>query len=84
MPGASRLRVRHRRRRAGGHGLGLAGVVVSPGFSFAGFALRSASITSSACWNFSFDWFSDTRSCGRFGPARLGSTVVRSSSTDVV
>ena len=50
------------------------------GFSFVGLAFRSASMISSACWNFSLAWFSDTRSCGRFGPARLGSTVARSSS----
>src|SRR5262249_50279240 len=57
-----------------------AGAVNSPGFSFAGLSFRSASITSSACWNLIFVWLSDTRSCGRLGPARLGSTVERSSS----
>ena len=48
------------------------------------FGFRSASIVSSACWNFNFDCRSETRSCGRLGPARLGSTVERSSSSVVV
>src|SRR5262245_54695049 len=38
------------------------------------FALRSANMASSACSNLRFDCRSETRSCGRFGPARLGST----------
>src|SRR3954471_22682679 len=58
-----------------------AGEPISPGFSAAAFGFRSVNITSSACWNLYFDCRSDTRSCGRFGPARLGSTVERSSSS---
>ena len=54
-----------------------------PGFVVA-LDFRSASMVSSACSNLNFAWRSDTRSCGRFGPARLGSTVDRSSSIDVV
>ena len=58
------------------------GCVASPGLAAvaAGFVLRSPSIVSSACVNRSLDCLSGTRSCGRFGPARLGSTVERSSS----
>jgi hypothetical protein len=59
---------------------GCAPAAVSPGFDEGGFALRSVSIRSSACWNRYFDCRSETRSCGRFGPARLGSIVDRLSS----
>jgi hypothetical protein len=38
-----------------------------------------ASIFSSDPWNEAFDSVSLTRSCGRAGPARLGTTVARSS-----
>src|SRR5687768_12752441 len=55
-----------------------AGALSSPGFADGAFGLRSASMTSTACWNLYFACRSDTRSCGRFGPARLGSTVDRS------
>src|SRR6185503_6209027 len=58
-----------------------AGEPISPGFSGTALGLRSVNMTSSACWNLYFDCRSDTRSCGRFGPARLGSTVERSSSS---
>jgi hypothetical protein len=62
-----------------------AGSVSSPVLSAgAGFGLRSETISSRACWNLYFAWRSETRSCGRFGPARLGSIVDRSSSTVVV
>src|SRR3954453_5054944 len=53
-----------------------AGELFSPHFAgttFAGFA--SLSIASSACWNLYSASLSETLSCGRFGPARLGSTV---------
>ena len=62
-----------------------AGALSSPCFSAtlsaaSVFGLRSAIMPSSACWNLYFAWRSETRSCGRFGPARLGSTVERSRS----
>src|SRR3954453_15213431 len=41
---------------------------------------EEAIIALSPAWNPLFACFSDTRSCGRFGPARHGSTVARSSS----
>ena len=45
---------------------------------------RSENIDSRAYAGTYFACRSETRSCGRFGPARLGSTVDRSNSTDVV
>ena len=42
---------------------------------------RSLTGAVSAFWNELFMAESGTRSCGRFGPARLGSTVARSSSS---
>src|SRR5215204_3021387 len=65
------------------------GALSSPCFSAtlpaaSAFGLRSAIMPSRACWNLYFAWRSDTRSCGRFGPARLGSTVERSRSHVVV
>ena len=42
--------------------------------------LAAACSVLSADWNPLLACFSDTRSCGRRGPARLGSTVPRSSS----
>ena len=42
---------------------------------------EDAIIELSPAWKPLFACFSDTRSCGRFGPARHGSTVARSSST---
>jgi hypothetical protein len=41
---------------------------------FSGFA--GTCIVGSAVWNAAFALCSATRSCGRFGPARLGSIVV--------
>src|SRR5688572_32871196 len=61
-----------------------AGAVSSPALSATALGLRSENISSSACWNLYLACRSDTRSWGRFGPARLGSTVDRLSSTALV
>ena len=56
----------------------------SVAFAFASIALGlgdRASIFSSEPWKPDFDSVSFTRSCGRIGPARLGTTVARSSSS---
>ena len=53
----------------------------SSGVPFAGLPLPLAIISLSAAWYDSAASVSATRSCGRFGPARLGSTVARSSSS---
>src|SRR5882672_9481532 len=45
---------------------------------------EDAIIELSPAWNPLLACLSDTRSCGRFGPARQGSTVPRSSSMDSV
>ena len=44
------------------------------------FPFLSVIIEPNAAWNPVFALRNDTRSCGRFGPARLGSTALRSSS----
>ena len=46
----------------------------------AGLPFFSAIIDGRSVWNPIFAFVSDTRSCGRFGPARLGSTRPRLSS----